>query len=322
MEGIPQTRTPFEVVLEYLLVTNTSAQKVTGKLVSELESYYNFYGYKVTDSASFVALMTTFLSKYKESEAILQKYKALNTTYELVQKEAAYKGIKLPTKEQETEFTTKKKKHTKFMINYRIVTPLFIAIEQEMSQENSKPVLVSQKTTESPYDIFPLGVFKAVFTYIGVELLKAPRTTRYLVIGNFTVIVLEISPDELKGIHTKLGLEMAKGKGTHLRIVKPYRVFYNALVSVLLKFGLANFLTVDLADLMAASENSLKEIWRPELKVPVKAFYGWCRFLVEKKAQWGIVDFFENLRCQMFKEWETNVVVKAESFQKIQLDHS
>ncbi len=105
-------------------------------------------------------------------------------------------------------------------------------------------------------------------------------------------------------------------ESANLRVIKPYKRFYNILMSILLKFGIPNLLYVSVADIVEALQHTISDIWRPELSQPAETFCGWCKYLLMKKPTCGTAEFFENLKCQMLQAWDSEVVFRASAFHK------
>ncbi len=136
---------------------------------------------------------------------VAARFRDLNRQYEIDQKEAAYRDLKPPSAEQEQEFRVRKKKPTKFLITHRVVTPLFIASERVVAPADSKEeskddpqkhrggfTEMSRLDSCSPYDLFSLGVLKAIFSYVDLGTLKLGNTTQYFVVGHFVALILEV----------------------------------------------------------------------------------------------------------------------------------
>ena len=80
--------------------------------------------------------------------------------------------------------------------------------------------------------------------------------------------------DELESVYLTLGQKKRKDK-INIRVIMPYSEYYNTLISVVSRFGLVNFLTVNIEDYIKVSKKLLTKIWRSELEAPTKSFYKW-----------------------------------------------
>lgn len=67
------------------------------------------------------------------------------------------------------------------------------------------------------------------------------------------------------------------GSDLNIRILKPYKKFYNLMMSTVLKYGFKNLVTVDSEDFVEAVHHSMKKEWREDLRAAVIAFYELCK---------------------------------------------
>ena len=88
------------------------------------------------------------------------------------------------------------------------------------------------------------------------------------------------------------------------------------MISTVLKYGLNNLVTVDPEDFVEAIHHAMKKTWRSDLRTPIIGFYELC------KAEAGKDELlaFENVRYNMKKLWEEQIIRKSSKFKKAKLD--
>ena len=100
------------------------------------------------------------------------------------------------------------------------------------------------------------------------------------------------------------------------RVIKPYKEFYNELISVALKYGIGNLQTVTVSDFIDAIRHSFGSLWKAELEEPAKAFYNWCKSESEFDNNKGTPGWFENVKYKMSQVWEAEIIQKSNDFKK------
>ena len=86
------------------------------------------------------------------------------------------------------------------------------------------------------------------------------------------------------------------GEDINVRLIKPFKEFYNQLISIALKYGIFNIHTVSPSDFVEAAGHSLKRLWKPCLKVPTEAFYELCKSEATNAGTKETSYLFENPR--------------------------
>lgn len=104
----------------------------------------------------------------------------------------------------------------------------------------------------------------------------------------------------------------------NIRILKPYKNFYNLMMSTVLKYGLKNLVTVDPEDFVEAVHHSMKKGWRGDLRAAVIAFYELCKAEANKEESLA----FENVRYNMKELWQKQIIRRSIRFKKTKLEYN
>ena len=170
------------------------------------------------------------------------------------------------------------------------------------------------------YDLFPEVMLRAIFAFIDYKLLDMPDLVPVKTAGHFAVVTYEVPATELNNIHSQMGVKMLYDN-INLRVIKPYKLVYNALISVVLRFGLDNFVTVTQSYYLEIVQHHLGKLWKQELQVPTEAFYEWCQLTLKaKKKKQGVVEFFENLYVRINQMWNIDIIERSTSFKRAKVD--
>lgn len=161
-------------------------------------------------------------------------------------------------------------------------------------------------------DILSVLALKTLIANVDYKSLNTEQTQNYNSIGNFAVLINEISDTELKNISSNFELEIGN-EPLIIRVIKPFTQFYNELISIVLRYGIQNFQTVNSCDFLEAAQNSMKELWKPFLIGPTNSFYEWCK--TEGNVDSG--ELFENLKYSMNELWEAEIINTTNRFKKV-----
>ncbi len=112
-------------------------------------------------------------------------------------------------------------------------------------------------------------------------------------------------------------------ENVNMRVIKPYKQFYDELVAVVLRYGVRNLPTVTMEDFVDAAQHSMGSAWQKTLKEPAEAFYGWCKAAamgMDRKSD--LSGWFEAVKCRMAQVWEVDVIQKASDFKKAKMERN
>ncbi len=116
-----------------------------------------------------------------------------------------------------------------------------------------------------------------------------------------------------------VALEMGEEEIT-LRVLKPFKRFYTALISTALKYGIHSLHTVNPTDFVDAVAHSMKGVWTAALKIPAGAFYEICKSEAAKEGNRDVSLLFENIRHRMEELWGTDIIQKSNDFKRAKLE--
>ncbi len=193
--------------------------------------------------------------------------------------------------------------------------------ELQMQRKPSKSLNIKrsymemQRIASGPSDLFSVAALKAIFAHIDYEALKFDNLS-CIAVSHFAAIVFEIRSSELHSVNSRVEAEMGL-EDVSLRVIKPYKQFYDELVAVALRYGVANLPSVDVADFVDAAQHSMGSLWQKALREPTEAFYAWCT--AEAAAVGGkgeLAGWFEGVKCRMAQAWEADVIQRASDFRK------
>ena len=103
----------------------------------------------------------------------------------------------------------------------------------------------------------------------------------------------------------------------NVRVIKPYKQFYNELMTICLKYGVFDLRMVSSSDFLDAAKSVLGKQWKDRLEVPAERFFQICVQEELKCTSKKLEDFFERVKCRMLEEWNKEVVNNACKFGKI-----
>lgn len=107
----------------------------------------------------------------------------------------------------------------------------------------------------------------------------------------------------------------------NMRIIKPYKEFYNTAIRVVFQFGLAHLNTVSASDFVDAVQYHMPKTWKPMLKVPAGALFEWTTAVLCKlKRPLIITDFFDGLINQMMQYWDAEIIQKSNGFKRAKVE--
>ena len=326
--------------------------------IAKLEKYYEFYGYHISDPMIFEDLMKQLIQRTEVALNKIVSYRSFENSYQLCQKVMKVNNLKAVCKESPCDYVSSKSK--RYVLNNHIITPLMMAsvnmverslvrkIGQETpvkTMENKfqalsiddnlsdiskpKPSIGSsitkrnhmelQKMPDSNYDLFSSGVLNAISTYMDYVSAKVHDNSKYCVIGRFAVILYELKEKELKDVHKRINIDMPVDD-ISMRVIKPYKQFYNTLINVALKFDLNHLSTVTTMDYINAVQYQMAQNWNESLHGPAEYFFACCKKYSKDVKDKGIGRFFEVLRGKLIQTWNLEVILKSESFKRAKLE--
>ena len=334
------SKSSWEVVIEYALLTSHS-DKLIETRIKELAEYFNFYGYTVISIKKFEEVIEIFLKQCIETEKIIEGLDNLDIKFKIARKENTYEEIKNCYNELPTSYSKKQRKSYK--IAHRPITLLISAkeklVEGELSQnlesqmeqlsinefpmdefksyrKPSKSLYLKRSSPELMHHIknFSQHSLKLIFSYLDLEHLKFTKP-EFMIVGDFVILVLEIKSSQLRKLSSCISLEMGD-EDISIRVLKPYKKFYNIAMSTILKYGLDSMTTLDPEDYVEALKHSMKDLWREQLKGPGISFYTWCKQQVINNNS----KVFDDIRLKMKEAWKFEVIKKSSSFKRAKLD--
>ncbi len=196
----------------------------------------------------------------------------------------------------------------------------------QMQRRPSKSVNVKRTYLEMnrvrtvPSDLFSIEALKSIFTFVDYESIKF-ATPHYIVVGHLAAIMFEISSAELRKLNELVASEMGYEE-INLRVIKPFKQFYNELVGTALKYGVFNLHTVNSADFVDAAAHAMKTAWKPSLKVPTEAFLELCKSEAAAAKSKDISLFFENLKYRLQEVWDAEIIQKSNDFKKAKVEQN
>ena len=106
----------------------------------------------------------------------------------------------------------------------------------------------------------------------------------------------------------------------NIRILKPFKKFYNMAMKVVLTYGFKNLLSVNQEDFIEVLEEFLKDIWTPNLKRPAEIFLHWCRDVLFKSSNANQALLFEQVKYKIEEAWIKTIIMKAKVFKRVKVD--
>lgn len=124
----------------------------------------------------------------------------------------------------------------------------------------------------------------------------------------------EVKSNELRKLSACISKEMGDEDIT-IRVLKPFKSFYNLAMSIALKYGLRNLYSVNPDDYIDALKYYMKSQWRTELIVPGKKFFELCKNDVRESYEY----IFNDIKGKIKKLWDTEIIKKSLSFKKMKI---
>ena len=110
------------------------------------------------------------------------------------------------------------------------------------------------------------------------------------------------------------------GEDINIRVIKPFKQFYNELVSTAFKYGIYSLHTVNPSDFVDAVAHALKGAWKPSLKVPTETFYELCKTEAADAKNREVSHLLESLKYGMQEIWHAEIIQKSNDFKKAKLE--
>ena len=122
---------------------------------------------------------------------------------------------------------------------------------------------------------------------------------------------------KIQEISHKLGIELEEPFS--LRIIKPFKYFYNQLITLCLKYRIFDLHMVSCEDFVDAAKHMLGDVWKDSLLEPTKYFYNLCVAEEKKCTSHSEPTFFENVKCQLLQDWNSVIIEKAQQFKRTKI---
>jgi hypothetical protein len=122
-------------------------------------------------------------------------------------------------------------------------------------------------------------------------------------------------------VHSGLETEL-NGEDIGVRVIKPYKRFYEALMSVALRYGLDNLHTLNVSDFRDAVQHFTKSYWKPSLSAPAEAFFDCLRLEKSKLPPPESSELFENLHARLGRMWDAEIIARSNDFKKAKIEPS
>ena len=116
-----------------------------------------------------------------------------------------------------------------------------------------------------------------------------------------------------------VALEMGE-EDINLRVLKPFKRFYNQMIATAFKYGVGSIHTVNKEDFVDAVAHSMKDVWTEELRGPAGAFYDILKEEAAKAENRDVSQLFESIRHRMQELWQEDIIERSNSFKKAKVE--